>query len=132
MSGVRVIWYLLKTDAAVLAKVPAAKILTGTLPVKTVLPAISVRQISGVEPIAVDHGPGQVRTDRVQVTVLAPAYDVKREILDLVRTACATRRGTVNGVNVDAILTDGEGPDLDDPEAKIYEQSRDFLIRWTA
>lgn len=132
MSGVAVIRYLLANSASLTAQVPAARIFAGTIPQGSALPAIGVTQISGVErrTVAMDEPPRH-RQDRVQVTVLAATYPSKKTILALVRTACANQSGSVNGVKLDSILPDGEGPDLDDPAATIYEQSRDFLVRWS-
>lgn len=131
MSGPAVIRYLLANAAPVTAQVPATRIVSGLLPMKTALPAISVTQISGVERLPVDMpASGRFRTDRVQVTVLAKTYPSAKTILELARAACANVAGTVNGVAVDSILPDGVGPDFQDADAEICEQSRDFLVRW--
>ena len=83
----------------------------------------------------------RLHTDRVQVSVLfkgpegAPAgtgYPGVRALLALVLAACPNQRATVNGIAVDSILPDIEGPDLSDEATAIYSQSRDFLVRWTA
>jgi hypothetical protein len=72
----------------------------------------------------------RLRTERVQVTVYAANYASQKLLLALVRTACPNTRGTVNGVDVDSILPDGEGPDLFEQETRLYEQSRDFIVKW--
>lgn len=132
MSGVAVLRYLLANNAPLIAVVPAARIIAGVIPQGTTLPAIGISQISGVENLTVAMAEGGIfRTDRVQVTVHASSYSSKKSILALVRTACAHQSGTVNGVKLDSILPDGEGPDLDDEAAVIYEQSRDFMVRWS-
>lgn len=132
MSGTSVIRYLLANNAPLIAVVPAARIVAGTIPINAALPAIGVTQISGIELLTVAMAEGGImRTDRVQVTVHAASYSAKKSILALVRTACAHRSGTVNSVKLDSILPDGEGPDLDDEAAQIYEQSRDFLVKWS-
>ena len=141
MSGVAIIWSLLKTNSAVLAIVPAARIMAGDLPLNTVLPAIAVTQISSVprNDIRINESP-KLHTDRVQVSVLfkgpqgTPAgtgYPGVKALLKLVLAACPSQRGTVNGVVVDSITPDILGPDLSDEEDALYSQSRDFIVRWT-
>jgi hypothetical protein len=142
MSGVAVVWYLLKTNAAVLAVVPAGRIMAGDLPLNSLMPAIQVNQISSVPRNPLDMTGVLVQhTDRVQVSVLfkgpqgtptGTGYPGVRGLLRLVLAACPHTRGTVNGVNVDSILPDLEGPDLSDEATALYSGSRDFLVRWNA
>lgn len=148
MSGVAVIRYLLATNAPLIAVVPAARIMGGSLPIKTVRPAISVFQISSVPRITVSMGETKRHhLDRVQVSVLGAAqqalasgqagpqgtaYPGLRAILALVFAACPHTRGVVNGINVDSILPDIEGPDLSDDVIDLNEASRDFLVRWNS
>lgn len=132
MSGVTVIQYLLSHNAALIAVVPAAKIMGGELPLLTVLPAISVASVDDVPRIPVDaSGTARFITERVQVTVLAKTYPSKMAILALVRKALPVSRGTVNNVNCDSVLPDSTGPDLDDAETQIYTKSRDYIVRWS-
>jgi hypothetical protein len=132
MSSVGAVNYILSNAAALLLQVPATRILSGPVPQDTTLPAISVRQVSGVEsdfkPVAPTSPP--FTADRVQVTVYASTYAAKKTILRLVRDALHGQRGSFNSIGVDSIVVDGEGPDLDDLNARIYEQSRDFIVRW--
>lgn len=139
MSGVSVIWYLLKTNSPVLAVVPATRIMAGDLPVKMVLPAISVTQISSVpyNLLRINEA-NKMHTDRVQASVLfkgvgeGAGYPGLKAMMKLVLAACPGQRGTVNGVVVDSITPGLEGPDLYDDAAGVYSQSRDFLVRWIA
>jgi hypothetical protein len=130
MSGVAVIRSLLADAAAVTAQVPAGKIYSGVIPLGAVLPAISVSQVSGIDRLTVGMTGTKLRTERVQVTVQSKTYPSQKSILALVRAACRNRSGTVNGVTVDCILPDVEGPDLADTEAQIYTQSQDFIVKW--
>lgn len=142
MSGVAVIWYLLKTNSPVLAVVPAARIMAGDLPINTVLPAISVTQISSVPYNAIrPNETPKVHTDRVQVSVLVKGpqgtpsglgYPGVKALQALVLAACPSQRGTVNGVVVQSIVPDIEGPDLYDDAIALFSGSRDFLVRWQA
>jgi len=139
MSGVSVIWYLLKTNSPVLAVVPATRIMAGDLPVKMVLPAISVTQISSVPyNLLRTNEANKMHTDRVQASVLfkgvgeGAGYPGLKAMMKLVLAACPSQRGTVNGVVVDSITPGLEGPDLYDDAVGVYSQSRDFLVRWIA
>ena len=140
MSGVAVIRSLLATNSGVLAVVPAARIQSGDLPLNTVMPAIAVTQVSGIPRLTVAMTePNRLNTDRVQVSVLfkgpqgTPAgtgYPGVRALLVLVLAACPNQRGTINGVAVDSILPDIEGPDLTDVATALYSGSRDFIVKW--
>src|SRR3990172_8924322 len=140
MSGVAVIRSLLAGSAAITAIVPATRIISGDLPLNTVMPAIAVTQISSVLRLTLQMSETpKMHTDRVQVSVLfkgpegSPAgtgYPGVKALLKLVLAACPNQRGTINGVDVDSILPDLEGPDLQDDETALYSGSRDFLVKW--
>ena len=142
MSGVAVVRYLLANNAPVLAVVAAPKIVAGDVPLATVLPAIAITQISSIPRLTVDMAePTKLHTDRVQVSVLlkgpqgAPAgagYPGVKSLLKVVLAACPNVNGTVNGVKVDSILPDVEGPDLYDDATALYSGSRDFIVKWVA
>lgn len=139
MSGAAAIRYLLANAAAVTAVVPATRIMAGDLPLKTAMPAIAVTQVDSIPRLTVAMTEAKrMHTDRVQVTVFRGAtpadagYPGLKSLLDLVLAACPNQRGTVNGVAVDSILPDTEGPDLPIPEEFIFTRSRDFIVRWTA
>jgi hypothetical protein len=140
LSGVAVIRSKLATNANLIAVVPPARIMAGELPLNTVMPAIQVTEVSSVPRLTLAMTePNRMHTDRVQVTVLVKApegepagegYPHVREILALVLAACPNQNGTVNGVTLDSILPDIEGPDLADVTAAIYSGSRDFMVKW--
>jgi len=106
------------------------------------MPAIQVNQISSMPRNPVDMtGANVLHTDRVQVSVLfrgpqgTPSglgYPGVRSLLRLVLAACPNTHGAVNGVLVDSIIPDIEGPDLSDEATALYSGSRDFLIRWNS
>jgi len=131
MSGVIAIRSLLANDAAVLAVVPASKIMAGVIPIDTVLPAIGISHISTVERNTVAMNSAEVMaTERVQVTVQTKSYADQKSILELVRKACPNTHGTVNGIAVDSILPEIAGPDLRDDDLLIFVQSRDFIVKF--
>ncbi|MCR4331282.1 MAG: DUF3168 domain-containing protein, partial [Sulfuricaulis sp.] len=122
MSGVAVVRYLLTQAAAVAAIIPAARIVSGDLPLNTTLPAISVMEISSNPRNTVAmNGSNVLHTERVQVSVLfkgpqgTPAgtgLPGVKGVLALLLAAVPHTHGTVNGFNVVSILPDSEGPDL--------------------
>lgn len=140
MSGVAVIVALLKASAPLTTIVPAARIMGGDLPLNTVLPAISVAQVSSVPRNTVAMGePKVLHTDRVQVSALVKGpqgtppgvgYPGVKALMKMVLKACPNTRGTVNGISVDSIIPDTEGPDLSDDATAFYSSSRDFFVRW--
>jgi len=137
MSGVAVVRYLLATNAGVTAVVPAARIVAGDIPIDFAMPAIAVRQISSVPDNRIRaNEANKAHTDRVQVTVYRGAspddagYPGLKALLDLVLAACPSQRGTLNGVSVQSIVPDIEGPDLPISELSIFTRSRDFIVRW--
>ena len=131
MSGVAIAWYLLKTNAALIAVVPAAKIFSGVVPLGTPMPALSVMEISGVPRLTVGMNETHPQvTERVQVTAMAATYPAVKSILTLVRNALPVSRGTVNGFDCDSITPDLEGPDMPDVDSGIYLQTQDFLVRF--
>ena len=131
MAGVGIVRYLLANNSGLITVVPAARIYAGDVPLKTALPAISVRQISGVprNTVSMAHTTIYVQ-DRVQVTVYTKTYPLQKSTLELVRDALPVTHGTVNGFVCEAILPDNEGPDFYDDIDLIYEQSQDFMVAY--
>lgn len=128
MSGVSVVGELLNADIDLLAVVPAAKIKAGSLPENTAPPAIAVTQISGVDRNIIS--PSEVRrvSERVQVTVVATTYREKRTVMQLVRRACADKRGDFAGVTAAVVLTAGTGPDFISDDSSLWMQTQDFGV----
>lgn len=137
MSGVAVIVSLLKASTDITTIVPTARIRAGELPLLTPLPAISVTQISSEPMNFIDpNETPKMHLDRVQVSVLCKeggttgtGYPGVKALLILALAACSNRRGTVNGITVDSIVPDIEGPDFYDQVDAIHSGSRDFLVR---
>lgn len=129
MSDVAAVRYLLANNAGVIAQVPATRIMAGVLPQGTALPAIAVTHVSTVRRNQVAATSVRFCVSRVQVTILASTYQSQKSIAALVRTALPRSRGTVNGVAVDSIVSDIEGPDFSD-EAGIFMGSLDFIVNF--
>lgn len=138
MSGVAVIRYLLANNASLTAVIPAVRIKAGRLPLNTVMPAISVTQISSVPFNLINtNEANKLYTDRVQVTVKfndpsattpGTGYPGMRAAMTLLVPACPSQYGTVNGIKVHSIQPQFEGPDLE--EDHIHSCSFDFLVKW--
>jgi hypothetical protein len=135
MSGVKVVTYLLTNNAALLLLAPLQNIVPGVLPLGTVLSsnvgAVSISEVSGVprNTLAMTE-PNKLITDRVQVTVHAKTYPQQKALLAAIIAAVPFTRGVVNGVTVDSILEDVQGPDLPNADLSILMQSQDFVVKW--
>ena len=129
MSDVKVIRYLLANSAPLVAVVSAAKITAGLVSQGTALPAIAVTHVSGVWNSEISQQ-GRQCTARVQVTVMASTYPQQKQIMALIRSAVPRTRGTINGVSVDSILREPDGPDFRDDEAGIFMQTQDFFVKF--
>lgn len=138
MSGVAVIWSLIKSSSPVVAIVPVARITVGIIPLNAVIPAIGIGQISSTRRNTVSMNEQYTLvSERVQVTVMVKKssqggtdYPGQVALLGLVRRACPNTRGTVNGVLLDSVLPDSEGPDFEDTPAGIMMRSQDFIVKW--
>jgi len=128
MSDVKAVRYLLANNAAMIAVVPAARIYAGIVPQGTALPAIAVTHVSTNRRRIVAGSLVKFCTSRVQVTVMASTYPAQKSTLKLVRDALPETRGTINGVNVDSIANESDGPDFRDDAAGIFMGSTDFMV----
>lgn len=129
MSDVKAVRYLLANSATLIAQVPAARIIGGVLPQGMALPAISVMHVSTVRPSFVAASAG-MSIARVQVTIFAATYATQKSIMALIRAALPRSRGSVNGVAVESIIPDIEGPDSTD-DAGLYIGSIDYRVTYT-
>jgi hypothetical protein len=129
VSDVKAVRYLLAQNATLTAQVPAARIIGGVLPQGMALPAISVMHVSTVRPSFVAASAG-MSIARVQVTIFAATYATQKSIMALIRAALPRSRGSVNGVAVESIIPDTEGPDATD-DAGLYIGSIDYRVTYT-
>lgn len=140
MSGVAVIRHLLASASAVTNVIPATRITAGDLPINTTMPAIAITTIDSIPRLTVAMTePNRLHVERVQVSVLfkgpsasppGTGYPGVKALMPLVLAACPNQNGTINGVSVDSILPDVEGPDLQDDATGLVSQSRDFIVKW--
>lgn len=128
-AAVKAVRYLLANNAPLTAQVPATDIVAGTLVQGTSAPAISVQHVSTTRRKTVAPGAMTLCISRVQVNVVASTYPELVSVLALVRTGLPRSRGTVNGVKVDALLLDSEGPHAMDEEMRAYVGSQDVIVK---
>jgi hypothetical protein len=132
MSGVAIIRELLANWAPLTALVPAGRIYAGQVPQGSVLPAISVSEISVREHQTIARlAQGKTSTARIQVTVLTKDYPAMKAALKAAGLGPGVHTGTVKGYSVKAALPDGIGPEIPPIEDGIFEQSRDFLVTFS-
>jgi len=129
VSGVKAVRHLLISDAALVSMVPVTRIVAGTLPAKTQMPALAVTHV-GAGSLAEVSGQGRYRRARVQVTVCTKTYPELEQLLQAVRSAIPRRPGAVAGIRVDSILRDQEGADLSDDDVGICARSQDFIVAY--
>ena len=129
-TGVSIAAQLLVANAALLAVVPAIRIMAGVLPVTTDAPAISLTQVSGVERKTVSMAEAtRYKTDRVQVTIYAKTYPAVKQILALVRDAMPV--STVAAGPVQSVLHANDGPCFFDEGPNVFSQSVDYMTSYT-
>lgn len=129
MSGVAIIRGLLAANAALIASVPASRIVAGVIPEGSSLAAIGVMEISATEVPHIDGtAPFTLVDSIVQVTVAAATYPQLKQVHALARKACNYQHGTLSGFQVVQIRRTGNGPDMSDPSARYYQQSLDFSV----
>lgn len=131
MSAALIMRILLRQHAPLTALVPAAKINVGTLPQGTALPAIDIREISGVPKVITMRRMTKTEMieSRVQVTVFVKEdYAQLKKILQLAKLGQGMHKGVVGDWYVNSIIPIAIGPEIPPGDDKIFEQSRDFMV----
>lgn len=132
MSGVAIVTSKLINNANLTAVVPSARIQAGIIPINSLIPAISIMQISATPRLTVNpDADSSFITERVQVTLQSIDYPQQKQIMQLIRESLTLSRGTVNGYDADSILHDDEGADFFDPDLNLYIQTQDFIVKFT-
>jgi hypothetical protein len=129
MSDVKVIRALLLANAPLIAAVPALKIIAGSMPEGTSMPAIAITHVGRNWGQEISKQSRWVLA-RTQVTVMASTYPDQKRLIDLVLAAIPRRPGVVNSVKVDHISRESGGPDFEDDAASIYMQTQDFMVAY--
>jgi len=128
MSGVAIIRKLLYAEMSI-------PIISGVLPINTVLPAVGITQISGKlrDTLAGDEAK-RLETERVQVTVVTKTYAEQKSYLRTIRTTCKAVEKLIvlstEAIMCKSILEEFVGPDFYDSETGTYMQSVDFMVKY--
>jgi len=128
MNGVIAVRALLVADTGVTALVPASRIIAGSIPQGTTLPAISLMAVSSTDRNILQPGTSRRVTERVQVTALAASYPATKAVLRAVRQAAADRTPVIDGITHVTVHTDSSGPDFLDEATGIHMQTQDFRV----
>jgi hypothetical protein len=127
-SAAKVVDFLLTHNAALLAVVPAERIVPGRLGPGTKLPAVTVSHIGTNRRKVVKQAATEFCRARIQVTVHARTIPEQDTVQRLVRKALPATRGIVAGVDVDDIQSGDDGPDIDDAAPGIYMGVSDYIV----
>ncbi len=131
MSGVAIIRALLCSNNNIITVIPETRIIAGALPLKTVIPAISITTISTIEHGTVTaNDESNFATDRIQVTVYAKTYTLQKAYLKLLRSILKNANGEIGGVLCDSVLYESDGADIYDETLILYEQSQDYMVSY--
>lgn len=93
------------------------------------LPAVGLSEISRREQDTVGRT-SRLVIARVQATVHARTYDKQKDLLQATRLGNGVFTGIVAGAEVRSVLRDTVGPDMGDPKADLFQQSRDFIVTY--
>lgn len=126
----KVILYLLSNDTGVQTSA-GQHIYAIRGPEKVVPPYAIINKISEVREPAIDMVPGSYpRTARMQVACFGLTAADAKGLADAVRMACDMKSGTINGVQVAAVLWDADSPDGYDFDVNLYHQPVDFFVTY--
>ena len=106
-----------------------------TIPQGKSVPAVVFQQI-GSDDLTTCDGPGDFRTDRVQITCWADDPDDARSLAEEVRDAMQSEAasGSLGSVTVDycCILDEGDAINLDEPSERLhrYGKRQDYEIAY--
>lgn len=130
MDGAAIMCALLLAHEPLTALV-GDRVMVGTIPLATELPAVGIKEIGRVEADTVCRdSPATLVTARIQVTVYAATYPVQKAVLAAAKLGRGVFTGDIAGVPVRSVLRDSVGPDMSDEDAAIFEQSRDFKVTY--
>lgn len=131
MSAIKIVRALLVADAALIALVPASRIVAGVPAQNMALPLISLSEISRSDRNVLKGSDTSLSFSRVQVTVMTSSYPAQKALLTAVRHAARDKVGALSGLDNVAVHLDGTGPDFMDTDTSIYQQGQDFRVSFT-
>lgn len=130
-SAVKAVRALLVANPALVAVVPPDSIGTGRFKEGTQLPAVIVSHVSTNRSKVTNPDGTRFCTSRIQATIFARTYPGQDAVQKLVRQTLKPTRGLINGVSLDSIQPEGDGPDIRDDLADIYMGMSDFIVTFT-
>lgn len=130
MRAEKVVKSLLEAAAGVTSLV-GSRLYAVTRPESGPLPAVIWSMVSDVPYSTLNQAEGQELMEaRIDVACQAKTAGEAKELLEQVRLAVNFKNGTINGVQVVAIVQSSTGPDLYDSVVEVYQQSTDFMISY--
>lgn len=131
MTAEAAVMAMLLANTALGAVVSDDEIYPGQLDQDRSYPALVVNHISTVgESIHVKPVGNEVLLTRIQVTAFAATYPALKQLVQLVRSCCGNRSGTLGGTDVKYCRVSLEGPDMGPDDDGIYMQTQDLLVTW--
>ena len=129
MSGEKVIYNLLSSNATLKAVVPTSRMFAGVIPIGATYPALCYNLVSDNDTTSI--GMTVMKSlARVQVTAVATSYPAVKALLKLIEAACKNKQGTFNGVKTNYVLKSSTGADYRDDETNVFYSTIDFNIMY--
>lgn len=128
MSGVAVILSLCAGDGTVTGIIPADRIVAGTLPLDTALPALGIETISEIDVRVLNRGAWRRVRERVQTRVIGSDYAQAHDLIKAVKRACADKFPAIAGLQNVNVLSVSGGPEGYHPVIGAPQRTHDFLV----
>ena len=120
------IWQILADDAGVGAQC-ADRIYPVQVPQNATFPCVTYSRVSANRWSAMGSDTGLVEK-RIQVSSWGQTYAAANALAEAVRGALQRYRGTVDGVVIQDIFIDGDGPETWEDDAGAYQAVSDFRV----
>lgn len=131
MDGVAIVRQALLNDAALLALVPATRIVPGALGQGDALPGIALQIISTNDRNIPNPGLYRHVRDRVQATIVAKTDDSRAAVRAALRKACDAKFPAVSGVQLATVHLGPGGPEFMNEEASLYLATQDLMTTYS-
>lgn len=130
MKPEKVVYTLISSHSGVQA-LSGPRVYSDVAPQGTVKPFIVLGLISDTPQLPIDATPGSDPwTGRVQATCLGATSESAKGLAEACMTACYKKNGTIDGVQVIAVLIDTRGASHYDMDVDTYQQSVDFIVHY--
>ena len=109
----------------------AARVYPGLLPIGCALAGLVVEHISAEPLLTIGAASGgTLMRAQVQVTILASSYTGQQALAAAVIAACNYQRGALAGLQVASVICMQTGPDVQDEERGVFQQSIEFQLTY--